>query len=97
MYVPGLGLVNVLGAEAAVASAPFEKGLIFMRDRDILLTGDKWTLAVKIALDDYVNLIRGMRIILTQIQKSIELHQSPINKVLDIHWKEIGRLEKITD
>jgi hypothetical protein len=97
MYVPGLGLINVLSAEATVATAPFEKGLIFMRDRDILLTGDKWTLAVNIALDDYVNLIRGMRLILTQIQKNIELHQSPSNKVLDIYWKEIERLDKITD
>jgi hypothetical protein len=41
--------------------------------RDILLTGDKWTLAVNIALDDYVALIQGMRIILAQIRKNTEL------------------------
>ncbi|PNF38200.1 hypothetical protein B7P43_G13468 [Cryptotermes secundus] len=38
-----------------------------------------------------------MRIILAQIQKNNELHQSPSNKVLDIHWKEVNRLNKITD
>jgi hypothetical protein len=42
---------------AGVASTLFDKGLIFMKDRDILLTGEKWTLTVNIALDDYVNLI----------------------------------------
>ena len=68
-----------------------------MRDRDILLTGEKWTLAVNVALDDYVDLIKGMRIILAQIQRNIEIHQSPSSKVLDIHWKEISRLNKITD
>jgi hypothetical protein len=52
--VLGLGSVTVFSAEARVASAPFEKGLTFMRDKDILVTGDKWTLAVNIALDDYV-------------------------------------------
>jgi hypothetical protein len=49
------------------------------------------------ALDDYVALIQGMRIILAQIQRNIELHQSPSSKILDIHWEEIRRLTKITD
>jgi hypothetical protein len=43
--------------KAEMASTIYDKGLIFMKDRDILVTGDKWTLAVNIALDDYVNLI----------------------------------------
>jgi hypothetical protein len=87
----------VLSAEAGVASAPFEKGLILMRDRDILLTGDKWTLAVNVTLDDYVNLIQGMRFILAQFQRKIELQQSSSSKVLDIHWEEIKRMYKVTD
>lgn len=80
-----------------MTSTLYDKGLIFMKDRDILLTGDKWTLAVNIALDDYVNLIQGMRFILAQIRRNIELHRSPNSKVLDIHWEEIMRLYKITD
>jgi hypothetical protein len=68
-----------------------------MRDRDILLTGDKWTVPVNIALDDYVNLIECMRFILAQIQRNIELYQSPSNEVLDIRWEEIKRLYKVTD
>jgi hypothetical protein len=71
--------------------------LVFRKGRDILLTGDKWTLAVNIALDDYVNLIRGMRFILVQIQRNIETHQGPDEGTLDIQWDEIGRLQKITD
>jgi hypothetical protein len=53
--------------------------------------------AVNIALDDYVNLIESMRFILAQIQRNIELHQSPSSKVLDIRWEEIKRLYKVTD
>jgi hypothetical protein len=67
-----------------------------MKDRDILLTGDKWTLAVNIALDDYVNLIQGMRFILVQTQRNIDSHKTTSN-TLDIHWEEIRRLHKITD
>jgi hypothetical protein len=92
-----LATISVLSAEARVASAPFEKGLILMRDRDILLTGDKWNVAVNIALDDCANLIQGMRFILAQIQRNIELHQSPSSKVLDVHWEKVRRLSEITD
>ena len=31
----------------------FNKGLIFVKDTDILLSGDKWTIVINIALDDY--------------------------------------------
>jgi hypothetical protein len=60
-----------------------------MRDEDILLIGNKWNLAVNIALDDYVNLIKGVRVILTQSQRNTELHWSPNSKVLDIQWEEV--------
>jgi hypothetical protein len=52
---------------------------------------------VNIVLHDYVALIQGMRIILAQIQRNTELHQSPSSKVLDIHWEEVKPLYKITD
>jgi hypothetical protein len=67
-----------------------------MKDRDILLTGDKWTLAINTALDDYMALIRGMRFILVQIQGNIEKYQSPNKKVLDVHWNEVSRLQEVT-
>jgi hypothetical protein len=54
-------------------------------------------LAGNIALDDYVNSIEGVKFILAQIQRNIELQQSPSRKVLDIHWEEVNRLYKITD
>jgi hypothetical protein len=61
-----------------------------MNYRDILLTGDKWTLAVNIALDDYIKQIKIMRFILVQVQRNIERHQSPSSNVLDIHWSEVN-------
>jgi hypothetical protein len=72
-----LGSIIALSAEAGVTSTLYDKGLIFMKDRNILVTGDKWTLAVNIALDDYVNLIQGMRFILAKIRRNIEMHKSP--------------------
>jgi hypothetical protein len=92
-----MGGIIALSVKAGVTSAPFDKGLIFMKDRDILLTGDKRTMAVNIALDDYVHLIQGMRFILTQIQRNIELHRSSRKDILNIHWEEVTRLYKITD
>jgi hypothetical protein len=82
-----LGTIIAVGTRAGVASTLFDKGLIFMKDRDILLTGERWTLAVNIALDDYVNLIQGMRFILTQIQRNVDIYKSPNSKILDIHWE----------
>jgi len=45
----------------AVASVPepkvFGKGLIFVEDIDILLSGDKWTIAGNIVLDDCNTLV----------------------------------------
>jgi hypothetical protein len=52
MYVTNLGCVLAFGTEPNLAPDLYDKGLIFMKDRGILLTGDKWTLAVNIALDD---------------------------------------------
>jgi hypothetical protein len=68
-----------------------------MKDRDILLTGDKWTIAVNVALDDYLNLIRGMRFELGQIRRNIQAYKNQRLPTLDIHWEEIGRLDKVTN
>ena len=35
----------------------FDKGLIFVKETDIPLSGDKWTILMKIALDDYDALV----------------------------------------
>jgi hypothetical protein len=80
-------LVTIIAfsTEAGVAPTIYNKGLIFMKDRDIMLTGDKWTFTVNIALDDYVNLIQGMRFKLAQIERNIEMYKSPTRKFLDIH------------
>ena len=31
-----------------------------MKERDILLTGDKWTIVIEIGIDDYRSLVQGM-------------------------------------
>jgi hypothetical protein len=54
----GVGAVAV-----AVVPEPklFDKGLVFVKDTDILLSGYKWTIVVNIALDDYSNLVELMK------------------------------------
>jgi hypothetical protein len=58
---------------AAVASVPepkvFGKGLIFVEDTDILLSGDKWTIAANIALGDCNTLVSLMKSMLGHICK----------------------------
>jgi hypothetical protein len=58
---------------AAVASVPepkiFGKGLIFVEDTDILLSGDKWTIAGNIALDVCNSLVTLMKSMLGHVCK----------------------------
>jgi hypothetical protein len=95
MYVSGIAsrIVSCIGSNTD--PGPYNKGLIFLKDRDILLTGDKWTIAVNIALDDYLTLTKGMRFALAQIQRNIEAYRNPNRKDFDIHWKEIKHLEQL--
>jgi len=85
-------------AAVAVVSEPqtFNKGLVFVKDADILLSGDKWTIIINIALDDYTALVQDMRLTLNQIWHKIQLHKNP-NSYFDIHWGEVSRLEIMVD
>jgi hypothetical protein len=85
--------VSCIGSDTE--PGPYKKGLIFLKDRGILLTGDKWTIAVNIALDDYLSLTKGMRFALAQIQSNIEAYRNQDKKDFDIHWEEIKHLEQL--
>jgi hypothetical protein len=74
---------------------PFDKGLIFVKEADILLSGDKWTIAVNIAIDDYVSLVKTLRLVLGQIRRNIQVHNEPNTAIFDIHWEEITRLDTL--
>ena len=52
-------------------SRTFDKGLIFVKDTNILPSGDKWTIVVNIALDDYTALVYIMRASLNEIRQKI--------------------------
>ena len=75
----------------------FNKGLIFVKETDILFSGDKWTIAVNIALDDYESLVGVMGLALGQVRRNIQVHRNPKNATFDIHWREICRLEKMNE
>jgi len=96
-YITGFAIVGA----AAVAIVPepkkFDKGLIFVKDTDILLSGDKWTIVVNIALDDYDTLVFVMRRILDKIQREIQMYRNRKSYSLDLYWDEIGRLNRTLD
>ena len=70
----------------------FDKGLVFVKDTDILLSGDKWTIVINIALDDYDALVYMMKATLNQIRQKIRVHKNPKSYSFDIHWDEVNRL-----
>jgi hypothetical protein len=74
-------------------SRTFDKGLIFVKDTNILLSGDKWTIVVNIAVDDYTALVYIMRASLNQIQQKRRLYKNPKLNSFDIHWDELNRLD----
>jgi hypothetical protein len=51
----------------------FYKGLIFVKDAGILLSEDKWTIVVNIALDDYATLVDTMKLILNHVRQKIQV------------------------
>ena len=73
----------------------FDKGLIFVKETDILFSGDKWTIAVNIALDDCESLVAVMGLVLGQVRRNIQVHKNPNDYAFDIQWEEIDRLEKM--
>jgi hypothetical protein len=66
-------------ANTAMVPEPmnFDKGLIFVKGTDILLSGDRWTIVVNIALNDYDVLIENIKFILNTVCKKIEVHKIP--------------------
>jgi hypothetical protein len=89
------GIMMCGAANTAMVSEPmnFDKGLIFVKNTDILLSGDRWTIVVNIALSDYDMLIENMKLILSDVREKIEVHNNPKLFSFDIHWEEINRLD----
>jgi hypothetical protein len=81
-------------AAMVIEPKAFDKGLVFVKDTDILLSGDKWTIVVNIALDDYTFLINDMKSMIDYIRQRIQMHQNP-KYSFDIYWEEINRLDKM--
>jgi hypothetical protein len=84
-------------AAAAMVPKPknFDKGLVFVKDTDILLSGDKWTIVVNIALDDCATLINNMKSVLYTVRQKIQVHKNPKSYSFDIHWGGIDRLDRM--
>ena len=82
---------------AAIVPEPrnFDKGLVFVKDTNLLLSGDKWTIVVNIALNDYDALIESMRSVLYAVRQKIQVHKNPKIFSFDIYWGEIDRLDRM--
>jgi hypothetical protein len=64
VYITGLAICGATVATVVPEPKAFDKGLIFVKDNDILLSGDKGPIVVNIALDDYIALVDNMKMIL---------------------------------
>ena len=95
MYIPGFAVWKATAGMVAPEPRTFDKGLVFVKDTDILLSGDKWTIVVNIALDDYDALVHVMRYTLSQVRQKIGIHRTPRARgyLFDIHWDETDRLD----
>jgi len=82
---------------AAIVPEPrnFDKGLVFVKDTNILLSADKWTIVVNIALNDYDTLIESTKSVLHAVRQKIQVHKNPKAFSFDIYWGEIDRLDRM--
>jgi hypothetical protein len=90
----------MINEAAAITTVPepktYDKGLIFVKDTDFLLSGDKWTIVLNIALDDYTTRVDNMKLILNQMRQKVQVQKNPKSYSFDVQWGEIDRLEMIT-
>jgi len=89
MYVAGIMWQWDVGKSVQPEPRAFGKGLFFTKETDVLLSEDRWTVAVNIPLDDYSSFIFGMRLVLGQIRRNIQTHRNSNSATLDLHWEEI--------
>ena len=61
----------VLGSLYAIQPLELNKGLVFLKDREILLTGDKWTIVLEISFYDYIKLIQGIQEAIFNVTEAI--------------------------
>ena len=79
-------IIGVAAVTTAPESRRFDKGLLIVKETDILLSGEKWTIVVNIALDDYTALVEDMKAIIGQMRQKIKADEGPRLHLLDIHW-----------
>jgi hypothetical protein len=60
-----------------------------------LLSGDKWTIAVNIALDDYLSLISSLKMMITQTQQKIRNQNHVWTPSTNLYNGEIVRLSSV--
>ena len=53
-------IIGIVAVAIVTKPKAFNKGLMFVKNTDILLSGNKWTIMVNIALEDYSNLMELM-------------------------------------
>ena len=94
-YITGYVTCGVFAAAIVPEPRNFDKGLVFVKDTNILLSGDKWTIVVNIALNDYDALIESTKSVLYAVQQKLQVHRNPKIFSFDIYWGEIDRLDRM--
>jgi hypothetical protein len=74
----------------------FDKGMLFIKDTDILLSRDKGNIVVNVAVDVYMMLVDTMKLVLGHIRQKIHVHKNQKSYAFDLHWEEVNLLGLVT-
>jgi len=78
-YITGFVVCGTTTGMVVPEPQTFDKRLIFVKETDILLSGDKWTIVVNVSLDDYDAVVYTMRATLDQIRQKIQVQKNTKN------------------
>lgn len=76
-------------------SQVLKRGTIFMKEEDILLTGDKWTIVVTISTAEYDVALKGMKTLITHIDKHVVPNLDAETRKVGINDIEIQRIKDL--
>ncbi|XP_039279776.1 uncharacterized protein LOC120350448 [Nilaparvata lugens] len=72
-------------------------GLVFMKEDDILITGDKWTVVVNIHVQEYHSVISSARDAIQMLEKEVEKEVTTEDMLMYVRSSEINRIRRIVD
>lgn len=86
-------MILALTPPGSCSTPTLDKGLVFLREGDILLTNDKWILVVNIDVTEY----DGMLSYIETVFQSFESFRDHPTLKLVVPWLEVSRLRTVAN